>query len=85
MPFKTILVCLMTEHAADQILPTACRIAKAFEARLVGIHTIQALVPYPGIAMHIDHPDLAPFNTRMAEQNQSIKARFETHTDQSNL
>ncbi len=49
MSYKTILVCLTTEQAAERILPASCRLARAFGAHLIGVHTLEALVLYPGI------------------------------------
>ena len=76
MSFKTILACLTTESAAELVLPTACALARAYRAHLIGIHTLEALVPYPGIALHVDHPHFKAFNDRVALQNAAIEAQF---------
>jgi nucleotide-binding universal stress UspA family protein len=78
--YKTILVCLTTEAGAEQVLPAACNLARAFDAHLIGIHTLQAIVPYPGIALHIDDPYFQQFNDRMSAQNARIKEIFDSHT-----
>ena len=80
MPIKAILACLTTEAAAERIMPAACGIARRFSGHLIGIHTLQAIVPYPGIALHIDHPYFKDFNDRVIEQNARISKIFEAHT-----
>ncbi|MCP4319290.1 MAG: hypothetical protein GY789_25725 [Hyphomicrobiales bacterium] len=77
MSIKTILACLTTEQAALRTMQAACGIAREFDAHLIGIHTIAAIVPYPGIALHIDHPQLREFNRASEEQNTRIKAIFD--------
>jgi nucleotide-binding universal stress UspA family protein len=79
MSYKTILVCLSTSEAAKQILPTACNIARQFDAHLIGIHTLPSIIVYPGIAMHIDPPQFHDFNVRMDNQNKIIQKIFEEH------
>lgn len=54
---KTILACLTSEEHADDILAAAIPLARRHMAHLIGLHTLEALVVYPGVAMHI--PDIA--------------------------
>lgn len=79
MPYKTILVCLSTEEAAAQILPAACSLARQFDAHLIGIHTLPAIMIYPGIAMHLSAPQFREFNEEMEKQNTKIQTTFEEH------
>ncbi|MFK5979201.1 MAG: universal stress protein [Rhizobiaceae bacterium] len=79
MSYKTILVCLSTEKAAEQILPIACNIARQFGAHLIGIHTLPSIMVYPGIAMHLSAPQFREFNDDMKKQNANIEAVFEKH------
>jgi nucleotide-binding universal stress UspA family protein len=78
MSYKTILVCLASTEAASQILPTACSIARTFGAHLIGTHTLEALVLYPGIAMHIGAPVFQAFNDRQKAEDEKLHAMFET-------
>ena len=58
------------------VLPLACRIARKFQAHLIGIHTLEAIVPYPGIALHIDHPHYEAFNEYVKAQNAQLEKLF---------
>lgn len=78
MSYKTVLVCLMTEDVAHQLMPVACRISRQFQAHLVGIHTLQAIVAYPGIALHIDAPLFKDFNDRAQAENARIEEIFKS-------
>ena len=85
MSYKTILVCLATEQAAEQILPASCRLVRAFGAHMIGIHTLEALVLYPGIflpgiALYYDDPRFTDFNREVREQDARIQDIFEAHT-----
>jgi nucleotide-binding universal stress UspA family protein len=77
MSYNTILVCLASGEAAKQILPTACSIARTFGAHLIGTHTMEALVLYPGIAMHIDAPIFQAFNDRQKAEDEKLHLMFE--------
>lgn len=77
---KTILVCLTTPEHAATLLKVAVPLARKHGAHLVGLHTIEALLVYPGIAMHIPEPAFASFNQSQKEESEAIKAIFETHT-----
>ncbi len=54
---KTILACLTSEEHADDILSAAVPLARRHMAHLIGLHTLEALIVYPGVAMHV--PDIA--------------------------
>ncbi len=77
---KTILVCLTTPENAETLLKTAVPLARKHGAHLIGLHTIEALLVYPGIAMHIPEPAFASFNTSQRKEAQQIKEVFEKHT-----
>ncbi len=79
MSYKTILVCLSTVEAARQILPAACNVARQINAHLIGIHTLPAIIVYPGIAMHFDYPQFGAFNEELSKENERIQAVFEEH------
>ncbi len=79
MSYKTILVCLGTVEAARQILPAACNVARQFNAHLIGIHTLPAVMVYPGIAMHFDYPQFGALNEELDKENEHIRDIFEEH------
>ncbi|WP_299692119.1 universal stress protein [uncultured Tateyamaria sp.] len=77
---KTILVCLTTPDHAHTLLKVAVPLARKHGAHLIGLHTIEALVVYPGIAMHIPDTAFASFNESQKEEAEAIKGIFEKHT-----
>lgn len=81
MALKTILVCLTTPGSAETLLKTAVPLARKHCAHLIGLHTLEALMVYPGIAMHIPDPALASFNASQKEDSNAIRATFEKITD----
>lgn len=80
MGLKTILVCLTTSHNAETLLKAAVPLARKHGAHLIGLHTVEALLVYPGIAMHIPETAFASFNASQKEDSEAIKAVFEAHT-----
>lgn len=76
MSYKTILACLPDEACAEEILPAACTLAASFGAHLVGLHTLDPIVPYPGIALHIDDPRFKAFNDAATAADQAIEEQF---------
>jgi nucleotide-binding universal stress UspA family protein len=77
---KTILVCLTTPDHADTLMKVAVPLARKHRAHLIGLHTIEALVVYPGIAMHIPDTAFAEFNDSQRAEAKVIRAVFEKHT-----
>lgn len=80
MSLKTILVCLTTEEHAATLTKAAAGIARRSGAHLIGLHTIEALLVYPGIAMHIPGSVYAQFNTNQKEEAARIKKVFDQYT-----
>ena len=68
---KTILVCLTTPENTETLLKLAVPLARKHNAHLIGLHTIEAVLVYPGIAMHILGSAFAAFNT---SQNKNLKS-----------
>ncbi|MBD3665407.1 universal stress protein [Sulfitobacter aestuariivivens] len=77
---KTILVCLTTPDHAETLLKVAVPIARKHGAHLIGLHTVEALVVYPGIAMHIPDTAFASFNESQKKESEAIKGVFQKHT-----
>ena len=80
MPIKTILLCLTTPDAAERLMEPATALARRFNAHLIGLHTIEAIAVYPGIAMHFSSQEMAGFQKSQEEQADKIKAIFDAHT-----
>ncbi|MFL4471112.1 universal stress protein [Tateyamaria armeniaca] len=78
---KTILVCLTTPEHAETLLKVAVPLARKHGAHLIGLHTVEALLVYPGIAMHIPEPAFAAFNESQKEESEAIKAIFTRLTE----
>jgi nucleotide-binding universal stress UspA family protein len=81
MSLKTILVCLTTLEHADTLMKFAAPLARKHGAHLIGLHTIEALLVYPGIAMHIPEATFASFNESQNQEAMAIEKIFTAHTE----
>lgn len=79
MAVKTILVCLTTESNARPLLQAATVLAGARGAYLIGLHTIEAMAIYPGIAVHAAGPAFEEFNRNQQQQTDAIKRVFDEY------
>ncbi len=64
---KTNLICLTTPEHAETLMKHAVPLARKHDAHLIGLHTIEAVLVYPGITMQIPEPAFAAFNERQKE------------------
>ncbi|MEM6577189.1 MAG: universal stress protein [Pseudomonadota bacterium] len=80
MHLKTLLVCLTTPDHAETLLKVAVPLARRHNAHLIGLHTLEALEVYPGIAMHVSAQAFGAFNASQKEQAESIRAAFDAAT-----
>ena len=80
MRLKTLLVCLTTPDHAETLMKVAVPLARKHDAHLIGLHTLEALMVYPGVAMHIPEPAFAYFNESQKEEATKIKTVFAKHT-----
>lgn len=80
MHLNTLLVCLTTPEHAETLLRLAVPLARKHNAHLIGLHTVEALLVYPGIAMHIPDAVFASFNDDQREEAAKVKAVFTKHT-----
>ena len=80
MAMKTLLACLMNRENADAVLACAVPLARAHGAHLIGLHTVEALLVYPGIAIHVPDATFRSFNESQAEEAKAIETIFERHT-----
>lgn len=80
MSYTTILVCLTNLDNAARLTRTACTIARKFGAHLVGLHTLQAMDIYPGMAIDIPADITASFNQSQKEEAEKIRHAFQDET-----
>lgn len=81
MPPKTLLVCLTTPDHADDLMKQAVPLARRYDAHLIGLHTMEAMLVYPGIAMHVSDGMFAAFQENQKKQAAEIKDIFSKHTE----
>ncbi len=81
MPIKTILVCMTTKENAETLMKAAVPLARRHGAHLVGLHTLQALEVYPGVAIHVTADVYQQFNSGQQQEADAIQAVFEAYTE----
>ena len=81
MTIKTILACLTTKEHAPALLEAAVPLARAQGAHLIGLHTLEALEVYPGIAVHVSTEMFEAFAQEQRRQAEEIKSVFAKYTD----
>lgn len=77
---KTILVCLTTKEHAATLMKVAVPLARRTGAHLIGLHTLEALEVYPGIAVHVPASAFEAFNASQRADADEIEAIFKAHT-----
>lgn len=80
MSFKTILVCLTTEANAERLMKAACHLAGKFDAHLIGLHTRQAMLVHPGVAVHLTPESIQAFHDAQTRQAEQIHEVFKRET-----
>jgi nucleotide-binding universal stress UspA family protein len=80
MAIKTILACLTDQSSANGVMTAASILARRHDAHLIGLHTAEALMVYPGIAMHIPDTVFEAYGHSQIEESAALKAIFERHT-----
>ena len=81
MHLKTLLVCLTTVEHAEDLMKQAVPLARRHDAHLIGLHTVEALLVYPGIAMHIPDGAFSAFSESQKQETAKIKQIFARHTE----
>ena len=80
MSYKTILVCLTTPTNAERLMNAAVLLARKFNAHLIGLHTLQSIEVYPGIALDLPKQAVQTFQAEQTKQADAIKAVFDKAT-----
>jgi len=78
MTIKTILACLTDARSAKSVLSAAALIARRHDAHVIGLHTVEALSVYPGVALHVPDIVFTEFGRSQVAQSAEIKEIFET-------
>lgn len=81
MSIRTLLACLTDEASTRILTEAASALAQRFDAHLIGQHTIEAIMVYPSIAMHIPSEAFAGFNAEQAKRAEANKSAFGEITD----
>ena len=77
---KTILICLTTPEHAGTLLSVAVPLARKYNAHLIGLHTLEALLVYPGIAIHVPPETFVAFDESQKKSAEAISTIFSNHT-----
>ena len=77
---KTILVCLTTKEHAATLLNVAVPLARRHGSHLIGLHTLEALEVYPGIAVHVPAEAFRSFNASQNAEADAIESIFDEKT-----
>ncbi len=77
MTLRTILVCLTGTKTALQLLDAAALLARRDDAHVIGLHVMESLVVYPGVAMHIPEVSFESFIASQREHANAVKAIFD--------
>ncbi|MBY4893875.1 universal stress protein [Rhodobacteraceae bacterium N5(2021)] len=85
MALKTLLVCLIDPESAEAAMSCAVSLARAHNAHLVALHTLEALVVYPGVAIHLPPEVYARHTEAQMEQAAIIEKIFHKHTDNEDI
>lgn len=80
MTIKTILACLTHAPGADSLLRAASTLARRHNAHLIGLHTVEALMVYPGIAVHLPDTVYEPYGASQMAESAALREIFERHT-----
>lgn len=80
MAIKTIVVGLMTVEDAEWLVPAACAIANAYGAHLIGVHPVEANLPYVSVDGMISDLSGPMFYEWQIEETAAIKATFDRLT-----
>ncbi|MGI9356906.1 MAG: universal stress protein [Rhizobiaceae bacterium] len=81
MSYKTILLCLTSPNQADRLTTLGCMLARRFGAHLVGLHTLQNIEVYPGVAIDLPRQATLAFNEEQACRAEKTKQIFQKHTE----
>ncbi|MGB3280935.1 MAG: universal stress protein [Pseudorhodobacter sp.] len=82
---KTMLACLTNPANTETLMRCAVPLARKHNAHLVGLHMLEAMRVYPGIAMDIPGSVFAAFNESQKKEAEKIRTVFASHTDKEDF
>lgn len=85
MGMKTLLVCLIDPESAEAVMSCAVPLARAHSAHLIALHTLEALVVYPGVAIHLPPDVYTRHSETQKEAAAAIEAIFRKYTDNEDI
>ncbi len=85
MTIRTILVCLTSAKNAPDLLQAASVIARRDNAHVVGLHTLESIVLYPGIAMYIPQETIEDFGKNQVREAKKIEKLFRDSMDKESF
>ncbi|MEM8824356.1 MAG: universal stress protein [Pseudomonadota bacterium] len=71
----------MTEESAPLLSEASAVLAARFDAHLIGHHSFEAIVVYPGVGLHIPVETLVTFNEAQSAQSSAIEKVFQEVTE----
>lgn len=78
MSVKTILLCLTQAARAPELIRAGALLARKHSAHLTGIHTMESLVVYPGVSMHLDAAAFEEFDRRQLAAAAELEDLFQS-------
>lgn len=85
MAMKTLLASLIDPESAEAVMSCAVPLARAHGAHLVALHTLESLVVYPGVAIHMPPEVYTRHSQAQMEQAAIIEKVFQKHTDNEDI
>lgn len=76
MSVRTILACLLNRASAGLVSEAGAALARRWNAHLTGLHTLEAVIVYPGVAMYVPGPTFEVFNEAARVEGEAIGAIF---------
>ncbi|WP_138933471.1 universal stress protein [Roseovarius arcticus] len=80
MAIKTIVVGLMTAEDAEWLVPAACAVANTYGSHLIGVHPVEANLPYVSVDGMVSDLSGPMFYDWQIEETAAIKATFDRLT-----
>lgn len=85
MPLKTILSFLTTQEQSLPVLRASAQLAEAHDAHLIGLHVIESLMIYPGVALTEYTTMTSEFEKAERAEAETIKAVFDAEMSRASF
>ncbi|MBM2576340.1 universal stress protein [Jannaschia sp. Os4] len=77
MTIKTLLACMLDQSGGATLAAAGTALADRFGAHLTGLHTLEAVIVYPGIGMYVPGPTFELFNEAQKAEGAAIRKVFD--------